>query len=99
MRLLVTYEKRANRQVWFKITVTDRGDFPTAGIFVDDIDPDPEGSLSDFSPEAPGISYLEGFQYGAAETKRLVRAHIAAVKKMLDRYRGLLVPADEEFEI
>lgn len=99
MRLSVTYEKRASRQVWFKITVTDRGDFPTAGIFVDDIDPLPECNLSDFSPEVQRISHVEGFQYSAAEARRLVREHIAAVKKMLDLYNDLQVPADEEFEI
>ena len=99
MKVSVAYRVLPDCDVWFKIEVLDKGDFPKEFIFTDKYDPDPNVLLANLSSGDTKCRVVEGFQRTPHEAKDLVKLHIAKIREMLEKWRATKVPADEEYKL
>ena len=99
MELSVTYKVLPNCDVWFKIEIVDKGDFPKEWIFIDKYDPHPDELLADLNSEDTRCRVIEGFHRNGEEARKLVKLHVATILDMLEKWRAIKAPADEEYKL
>ena len=99
MKLTVAYWLKASGDIGFNIHVADEGDFPEQQIFTRCFDPEPGVLLESFDSDTERSSSVVGFHRTPAEVKELVKLHVAKIQEMLEKWRAIKVPADEEYEL